>query len=400
MTTVTSRPPGLRGYDARWYDSTGTALVGPDGRPVSTPIGSSLYASETFRRKLALRLNAIWNASIATIPPIILFKGDSLFAGTKTTGADHVDGRKNSLVAQLARMLTEAGLPANHEGFLGGRTAATIAEYEAYDPRTDFGTGWSVQTSALGTRRFQQGSVADPLAFTPEAAFDKFLVLYAKTPGQGSFLANVDGGASLGTTDAGVAGSPALGVVTYTATLATQTINIIRVAGTFSILGILPWDSTRRQVMLVNASAGGVNSGGSAANAFAWDQLNGPSYLSPVLTVLSQGINDLLTSVSVTDIGINLQSQITVAKTTGECLLVVPPPLGVSSASFAIQSALEAEYLRLATANDCGLVYSVRTFGDAVSANADGLMGADLIHPSLAGTAVWAKSIAAVLLDR
>lgn len=35
MATVTSRPPGLRGYDARWSDSTGTALVTPDGLSVT-----------------------------------------------------------------------------------------------------------------------------------------------------------------------------------------------------------------------------------------------------------------------------------------------------------------------------------------------------------------------------
>jgi len=34
MATVTTRPPGLRGYDARWTDATGTALVGPDGATI------------------------------------------------------------------------------------------------------------------------------------------------------------------------------------------------------------------------------------------------------------------------------------------------------------------------------------------------------------------------------
>lgn len=31
MATATSRPPGLRGYDARWSDATGTALILPNG---------------------------------------------------------------------------------------------------------------------------------------------------------------------------------------------------------------------------------------------------------------------------------------------------------------------------------------------------------------------------------
>lgn len=41
MATVTSRPPGLRGYDARWSDDTGTALAGPDGSIYRLSPGSS-----------------------------------------------------------------------------------------------------------------------------------------------------------------------------------------------------------------------------------------------------------------------------------------------------------------------------------------------------------------------
>lgn len=50
MATATSRPPGLRGYDARWSDATGTALVGPDGSLLNLPSthvlnGSNLHWS-------------------------------------------------------------------------------------------------------------------------------------------------------------------------------------------------------------------------------------------------------------------------------------------------------------------------------------------------------------------
>lgn len=394
MATATSRPPGLRGYDARWSDATGTALVLPDGSAQWVTPVAGVTASAAFKRRIGLALGGIWNATLPSPPPIILFKGDSTFSGTKTAGLDHIDGRKNSFVAQLAKALTAAGLPATHEAFLGGRIATTLAEYNEYDPRVSIGAGWSIGGPALGVIRFfTTGS--NPIAFTPTTSFDRILVMYTGYSGAGTFDINVDGGANIATTDTN--GADRIGLAVFSVAAGTHTINLTRASGTVQINGMAVWNSTERGLMLINGSAGGATTTVLANDVASYSNLNGAGYLLPIATVLSQGINDMYVGTAVATIKANLQLQITEAKTTGECILVTPPPLELTT--FTNQVALEIAYAELAEDNDCALISSRDIFSTSAIAYADGLMVADEIHPSISGTGVWVQRLVRALMS-
>ncbi len=355
-------------------------------------------ASPGFKRRLALKLGTVWQDAYPSPPPLILFRGDSTSAGTYiSAGVTHTDGRKNSLVSQLAKIFTANGFPAQHESFLSGRVGAVMADFTAYDPRVTIGAGWTAAYDPVGGQRFGNSTTTNPIAFTPVAPFDNFTVLYPAAPGQGTSTVNIDGGASLGTINANV--TAALGKTTYTVALGVHTINFARATGSSSLIGVLPWNSAERKTLLVNAAAGGEQVANAVSDPYAWANLRGAIALAPVLTVISYGINDLIAGRTVAAIGADLQTLITTGKTTGEVVLLSIPPqnLGVPATSAALVAALEAEYARLATVNDCGLVITRRVFLDSATAYAEGLMGSDQVHPTQVGTAVWGRAISAAL---
>src|SRR5205823_2352319 len=124
---------------------------------------------------------------------------------------------------------------------------ASSTTYPLYDPRVAYsGAGWATTTgvSTLGgvSQHYTTGS-AGTLSFTPIAAFDTIKIYYSTTLTNGTFTTNIDGGASLGTTNANAA--QALLSVTYSVAKGIHTINIVAGNdGKHDIQGIITQDST------------------------------------------------------------------------------------------------------------------------------------------------------------
>lgn len=334
-----------------------------------------------------------------TTPVYALFVGDSTFAGMFSMGGStYANARQNSLVDQLATELTNRGLPAQHESWLGGRvyTAAVATEAPEYDPRTtSIGAGWGVAYGTLGAVRLTNSTTTNPISITPEAAFDRITVLFPGNPGQGSSSINVDGGASLGTIDGNV--SQRLGVSTFSCTLGTHTINIARIAGSASIIGVIPWVSTAHDLVLVNSAGGGTTTTSHAGTTFQWETPQAAAWLNPAVSVISLGINDMLQDVAWATSQANLHALISAHRAVCPVILVTIPPLSTAGNTYPLAEQIQWEnfYRELATEYNCRLVVSSEIFGRDVTASiADGLVTADGVHRTPLGAAVWLQAIA------
>lgn len=366
-------------------------------------VSESRYVSsvpKSFGQKVGLSFGSLLRIPYPDPPPCILGRGDSTFAGNYTEATMHVDGRRNSLFAMLAKYLSQAGFPSRHDQFMGGYTAPTVADYVLYDPRLSIPASWTVGYDTPGGLRVNSAT-ADPLIFSPTDPFDRVRVFYAQNPGQGIFTVALDADAPFPQVNA--AAAQALGKTTFTATLGVHTVKITRVSGQAPIAGIHTWNTAKPEILLINAAQGGLKVVDAINATYAFGPLLGAESFGAFLTIISIGINDLLVTspslVPVPTILANIQTLITSGKATGEVMLVTPPPLNEVSVSLARQLELESGYIKLAATNKCALIRSRAVFGPSASAaRIAGLMGADEIHPSQLGTALWAQVIGGTIV--
>ena len=360
-----------------------TGLVSPSGNTLITPDtdNTKLYK---FRAALARQQTGGAFCKVA-------FIGDSTTAGGISSGTVN-QYRINSFPSVLATLLSNAGYPsASSNAFGNGAAASGVGQtYGIWDSRLS-GTGsWVLQPSnflgvggnLLGTASASAGT----LTFTPGISTDSCDIYYYDQAGV--FTVNVNGGATI-TTVTGTSTST-IKKTTVTFTAGVNVINLVWVSGGINIGGFDAYTSTTPQIHLLNFGSNGATASSLSTNASGYAPPNWYTFIASDLTIISLGINDWSTSVSVSSYTNALQSLITLASVSGDVILMSPFPsaLSVSTNQAAYVTAMRG----LAQTNNIKFIDENYNLVDKVTMTARGL-GSDTLHPNGIGHAVIARDV-------
>lgn len=346
------------------------------GEQLNTIFGASL-GPPLFKLQHALtKLNA------GTKDVYINCMGDSLtvgyLAGNSPSG--YIGAKINSYPRVLAASLRTLGYTVNDDAIIGDSNLFLngVTDYGTYDPRVTQGTGWNLSSSAntgVGGNAFQNTTTDFSLTYTPTYEFDSLDIIYNTTPGAQSATIHVDA-IQVGTINCNA--SNGIGKLTITGlTRKLQTIAITPlVAGGTYIAGIVPKDSTIKQIYLHTIA-------GAGAMASSWTS---PTYgLVPFLpiagyqydlSIIGFGTNEAVTGVPVANFLTFMSTRKTLMQNHGDGDLVFQtgPPIDkvAQSAAAARQNGLTHPIYHNSAAYQFPVVDMLAMAGsytDAVSAN-------------------------------
>lgn len=273
--------------------------------------------------------------------------------GAGTGGSGNLNGAYPFAWPQVLAPILSKTIPTVAQSFFGDQHA--VVAYGTYDTRVGLGANWIQSTlSTLGGFFFQyQTGAVNNLTFNPGVSFDRFVIYYAVSTGLGNATFNVDGGASLGTlTGAGTLALANSGVQSVTA--GTHTINIVPSnTGSFYVAGILTWTSTTPAVDVIQTAYSGGTVSAFIGAGNPWSGIPALQILAPDLTIVALTVND---SNSLTNLGAyasGLQTIVTAAKISGDCLLMAGPPSNTTQATNGTLSQYIQAGQAVAAANNC-----------------------------------------------
>lgn len=286
-------------------DGTWTTLAGTNGSTVVLQ-GPVAAGAATITGGSALSLDVL---TFTRRPRIVtITDSQGIGTGAGTGGNTALSGARPYMwPAQLAKMLTTAGIPASFQAFFGdaGVVSSAGLTYPVYDPSVTMGANWSFLPgyTIFGGETFQFTTGAiNNLAYTPPGSFDTVVVMTA-TGGSGTGAVNVDGGSSLGTIPANQTGQNVL--TTFSApTVQSGGTHIINIVPTndagFFVMGEIAFNSTVGGVDIISGGIWGAGSATFNQNGFSFSPLPTIGTLKPDITILAVGgINmDSITTVS------------------------------------------------------------------------------------------------------
>ena len=287
---------------------------------------------------------------------------------------------------QLAGRFSAVGINAHSNAWAGMGASVTTAPNRNYnDARLSIGSDFSFFSSATptlgGCYLTATANTSHPLAFTPVGNVDTFKIFSNNT---GVSQANLNGGSN-----STLSGSTS----TVAGTLGANTLNLSwSSGGAIFTTGIEAYDSSKSWVSVVNAGWQGSRAGDQAV---AGTQL-GINTLVPSLTLINIGINDWTGGTSVSSFTTSLQTLITYAKATGDCVIITPNPSNTTSASTVTQQALINVMYSLAASNNVTLIDLWGRWQSYSVSNGLGL-AYDNLHPNGAGYSDVAQFIANVI---
>ena len=308
---------------------------------------------------------AIANVRTATARAKLLVVGDSttMGAGAGTGGATNLNASfLRSFPTRMASVLNTTFVATNYNAIWGNQGCPIT--YATYDPRAVFGVGWGMSGGGtLGNTfiSFTNGGGIATFAFTPALSFDRIDVWYYAAPGQGTFTTDVDGGASLGTTNTAI-GTGFL-KTTFTVAAGTHTINInAQNTGGLFISGIIPYLSTTSAVDVIPAGwfgalAGTINGSGS------FGPLTALRALAPDCTVINLTINDSNAATNIDVYRNNMKSIINAAQESGDVVLMVGAPSDSVRATNGTLGLYVNVVYELAASESCAVVDMKRRWG-------------------------------------
>lgn len=333
------------------------------GLAVRALVSSQVTTSGAKRAShLATSLTAVKN-NVADM--IIMLLSDSTGAGMAYGDAGSGQNVKFAnavnwgLSARICERLRQLGIPATHDAWFGTQvrdSVDSIVDTVAYDPRRTAG-GFAVGTvRSLGGYPFRKAS-ATPGAgsFAAQDPCDSFDLFY--TGNSGDFTANVDGGGATTWSAPGGAIVPTVRNLPA-ASVGIHTLNYDTTSGnTANVLGVIARNSTRKRVIVVNASQRGISASVVAADgASPGIATKGMiSYLVPALGIIGYGINDIRTgggsNASVGSMTTHLNTLIASVSAVGNVMLLAPHRFAPSEeGSGATMEQLNALYRSLAAA--------------------------------------------------
>lgn len=334
---------------------------------------------------------------------IVSFAGDSTTAGS---GGGSPGGLDNSVaggyIPQLAALVSGASWQSffgDHNGLGNGNTTPLTQ----LDSRITYGGGWT-GTEAAGHTSFPCAGgpmivtlTGGRLTFTPTKPIDTVKVFAPTNTDLTNQTIDFDGtGAGTLTTQT------ALGITsaTFSTTLGTHTIGA---TGSNSYLGgMYAYNSAVKEISLVNL---GWNSG-TAADWSTGDNSSGLPWAplttlpiwpgAPDLTFIDLTINDWIAATDVPTWSGQIQSIITVAKTTGDVVLMTGVPSDTGQVSTVTQQAFVTALKALAVSNNCVMIDWTAAWGSWTAANGSGWMF-DVFHPNHIGYGKQAAQLAILL---
>lgn len=370
-----------------YFDPSNAAITGGviDGQPI---IAATMLPK--WRKALADVLSGSGRGRI-------LFMGDSTTAGSGSVAGLAGPGVKNgSYVNRFATLLSAMGISAvTHSAFGDAGFGASLP---TYDTRIVMGS-WTLNggiTSPGGSCFYASGTTASALSFTPTGSTDSCEIYYATSPTTGAFNANVNGGSN--TLINTVSGSNGVSKATITGTLGANTYNFLWASGgAVFIFGWIAYDSTAKQVSVVNIGQAGATAAQIASAPWqgAAAHINA---IAPNLTSIQIGINDWLGGTALSSYSSTVQSLLAAATAAGDCIVMSP----LSSTTTSVSAATQAQYItaKQALAKTSGVPYidtNYRWGNSFATANANGMYYSDGVHPSASGYADEARLLAKLL---
>ena len=255
----------------------------------------------------------------------ILFIGDSTTWGAGSTGYPGLPWL-GSMPTRVAQLNTSSSLPVTVG--LGIPPTALVA---SVDNRWTVGTGWAIAARGFGSNAcWQIISSTTTLGYNASAGgtnitADSFWIYYLGGPGVGTLSAWATGGSTVTVNAGSLASYVYRSSVTASGVATTNTVTI-SASGIIQIIGVEPFLSGTKQVLVGNAGVGGSLSTQWFSSA-ASGALPAIKTFAPDLTVISLGINDANSGVTNANFYSNIQAIISTATLTGDVLLVTMPPL-------------------------------------------------------------------------
>lgn len=257
---------------------------------------------------------------------VIGVDGDSTARGTATGGdaTQHANGWPNRLKGHIIR----AGEKSNSENIFGAGGSFSLAQVEGtYDNRLSHtGSGWATTTSnqPAGGYAFR-GTGTGVLSFAPRTAFDTIKIYYQRSASiNGVVDIGVDGGAAIQSLNTN--GSSSVQVLTLTTTLGTHVIDLAWVSGTVNINGIEAYDSTAKQIRVLNRGRHGSSTvdwvSGSGATFGPIDSFGAYAIDLPIVCI---GINDWRASTGVSTYKSRMQTLISAYVAAGRPPMLLSP---------------------------------------------------------------------------
>lgn len=388
-------PNGTRNYFMRGAVDASGNIIGLVGAG-----GEVLYP--TLNRLTQLQMKK-WRAALGNMmsgaaDAKIAFVGDSTTAGFFATGVQYADNRPLAIANRIAAMLNGRGITAT-VGNTFGDSQMSASNFLLYDTRWTFGSGWTTgQLTAIvgGNAITHNAANTNAANFTPAGTFDTIDVWTVTNPAYQAFTVAVDGGGALATITPTAATS--ILKTTVSTTLSTHTINFAKTAANAAlshILAVDTYDSTTAKVRCWNCGAGASTSAiWGTTTSSVWLAPNLLATYAPHLTVICLGINDWIAAVSAATFTTNMQVLITKALSTGDVILVTPPPtqIGYSGTTQANMDALRAATFALAATNNVPVLDIFGRFVSYTDANSYGFYG-DGAHPDRTGYQDWANAL-------
>jgi lysophospholipase L1-like esterase len=331
----------------------------------------------------------------------VLFLGDSTTSGAHGS-ASNANAFAGGFPSQAAALVPHG----SNQSWFGNNCEVNVA-LPTFDYRISLGS-WDSTTFPTvfgvgGYSLLTDTATGGNFTFTPTANVDTFQVFWANNSGLGSFAFAIDSGTQ---TTFNENGAISIATQTFTTTLGSHVGNIIyNSTGYYAdVLGIIATNSAKKEVSFINGgscSALAADFGDNAANGPWEPTLFAPNNLAPDITFIDLTINDWNAATNTTNYTASLQRIITAAKATGDCVLMTGNPSEFSVGSDANQTTQRLYsniVLSLAQSNNCVAIDVQAAFGGGswTGANALGLT-ADNLHPSVAGYAVIAGWVAALL---
>jgi hypothetical protein len=290
---------------------------------------SNLTAQNTQKLRAGI---ARVRANLGTLK--VAYLGDSTSLGDYAVTGNVFAGAHALMPAtQLASILSGRGLPAQADNFFGNGNIGTPATYTAFYPAVVF-TNYvanAAGVTSLGDFSFSATTSGASIVYTPVTAFDTIDIYTLNLTTLGSFTVNVDGGATLATISTST--TPAYTKNTVSCTLGTHTINIATTSATQSFInGITVRSSVtaRAEIYTIGWSAG--TAANHATTIGNYRPLLALPVVAPDVTFINLTINDISGATNLTSYTNSLQSLITAAQLSGDCILMVGSP--GSSANF------------------------------------------------------------------
>lgn len=394
--------------------SIGSAsLLANIGTSSAVPVGTSISNITPYVYGLSRWQTALSNVRNGTGNAIVCAIGDSTTFGYLGSSPSIGSGPSYSWPYQLATIATtDYGLLASANSWMGAASpgGASGAWGNGSVAGITAGSGWSVDsaTFGMGYQTYTASGTTSSFAFTPQNSVtnsastsgqvDTFVFFYVIDSGLGVLAANIDGGSN---TTYNTSGAAAVGVATLTAgSVGSHTLNLNwSSGGQVNIIGAYAYNSTIKQVIVINAGSSGELSTQAALATKPYNPGN-PAMFSALgcnLTLFNLGINDQTGGTSAANYKIAMQSLITAAETVGDVVLETPIPANPGVFGIGTNAAQYAYYYNLyavANQNKIPLIDNFLRWGSYAYANQFNTYADVYVHPRRFGHLDIARAVA------